>query len=265
MRHFALSILEADSLAGKLAPPPAELDDSSGAPVRFPQPARPEELTIADARSVRVPPIAGMQDRSQRSRILHALANHELQAVELFAWAILAFPETPDAFRRGLVAILAEEQAHCRLYIERLEALGNHFGDYPVTGHFWNRLDDVTTPLEFVCAMGLVFENANLDFAQDYRNAALAIGDTELAEVLRVVHDDEIRHVAFSWRWLGRFKSTEESHWQAYERSIHYPLTPSRARGRNFDREAREQAGLSTTFIDRIEAATAKRPNGRPR
>jgi len=36
----------------------------------------------------------------------HALANHELQAIELFAWAVLAFPDTPIAFRRGLIAIL---------------------------------------------------------------------------------------------------------------------------------------------------------------
>jgi len=29
----------------------------------------------------------------QRALILHALANHELQAIELFAWALLAFTD----------------------------------------------------------------------------------------------------------------------------------------------------------------------------
>ena len=64
-----------------------------------------------------MPPIAGMRDPAQRARILHALANHELQAIELFAWALLAFPDAPLAFRRGLVAILADEQRHLALYM----------------------------------------------------------------------------------------------------------------------------------------------------
>ena len=123
-----------------------------------------------------MPPIAGMRDPAQRVRILHALANHELQAIELFAWALLAFPDAPLAFRRGLVAILADEQRHLALYTERLAALGTGFGDQPVTGHFWNKLDHLADPLAFVCAMGLTFENANLDFAGDYARAAHACG-----------------------------------------------------------------------------------------
>jgi len=73
-------------------------------------------------RALTGPPIAGMADPTQRARILHALANHELQAIELFAWAVLAFPAAPLAFRRGLVAILADEQRHFRLYEARLAA-----------------------------------------------------------------------------------------------------------------------------------------------
>lgn len=265
MRDFAQSILEAETLAGKLRRPPEQLPESSGPALRYEEPARPPGLAIAPARSVKIPPLAGMQDRSQRRRILHALANHELQAAELFAWAILAFPDTPTAFRRGLLAILAEEQLHCELYIECLNALGGHFGEIPVTGHFWHRLADIHTPLDFVCAMGLVFENANLDFAQDYRHAALQQGEKRLAEVLGIVHRDEVRHVAFAWRWLGRFKNPKESHWQAYARSLRHPLSPSRARGRHFDRSSRTDAGLDASFIDRIESAKPLRPNGRPR
>ena len=76
-----------------------------------------------------------MRDPAQRARILHALANHELQAIELFAWAVLAYPSAPAQFRRGLVAILAGEQRHFQLYADRLTALATTFGDHPVTGH----------------------------------------------------------------------------------------------------------------------------------
>ena len=115
-----------------------------------------------------MPPPAAWPDVAQRVRILHALANHELQAAELFAWALLAFPDAPAALRRGWLGILAEEQRHCRLYIARVEASGAHFGDFPVSGHFWRKAAAIRTPFEFVCAMGLTFENANLDFTGDY-------------------------------------------------------------------------------------------------
>ena len=206
-----------------------------------------------------------MQDVSQRRRILHAFANHELQAAELFAWMLLAFPDEPPSFRRGLLSILVEEQEHCELYIERLQALGGDFGDYPVTGHFWNRMADVETPLDFVCTMGLTFESANLDFGKEYALAAREVGDLETAIAIEKVHEDEIRHVAFAWRWLQRWKPEQASSWQTFTETLKFPLAPSRARGATMDRDSRVKAGLDDEFIDELERAEAKRPNGKSR
>jgi len=264
-RAYAHAIVTSDQLAVKLAPPPDNLElEDSGPPLVLMAPGRPANLAIAHARSVRTPPVAGMRDPAQRARIVHALANHELQAIELFAWALLAYPSAPLAFRRGLVAILADEQRHCALYIERLAALGGGFGDHPVTGHFWNKLDHLATPLDFVCAMGLTFENANLDFAGDYAEAARACGDTATAAVLDQVHTDEIGHVHFGWIWLRRFAGDMDP-WQAYLSHVRFPLGPRRARGARFDREARRRAGLDETFIAALEATAPTRPSGEPR
>src|SRR5262249_6149874 len=158
---------------------------------------------------------------------LHALANHELQAIELFAWALLAFPGAPNPFRRGLVAILADEQRHFGLYAERLAALGVEFGDHPVTGHFWNKLDHMTSPLAFACAMGLTFEAATLDFAGAYAAAARACGDDATARALDQVHADEIRHVHFGWTWLRRL-APDMDPWPAYLANVRPPLGPAR-------------------------------------
>jgi len=270
-RSFAERIVTSDTLAGKLEPPPA-LDDAAFeprgpedlAPRRIAAPGRPANLPIVPGRQARVPPVAGMRDPSQRARILHALANHELQAIELFAWAVLAFPDTPIAFRRGLLAILADEQRHLGLYLDRLAAHGVAFGDQPVTGHFWNKLDHFAGPCELVCAMNLTFENANLDFAGDYAIAARAAGDRATAEALDQVHADEIRHVHFGWVWLRRFTG-EADPWQAYLAHVKPPLGPHRARGARFDREARERAGLDAAFIAALEAIAPTRPSGEPR
>jgi len=265
-RDYAIRIVEGDTLAAKLVPPPEDLDLDDALPeLRITAPGRPPELAIVSGREARVPPLAGMRDPAQRARILHALANHELQAIELFAWALLAYPTAPAQFRRGLVAILADEQRHFQLYVDRLAALRTKFGDHPVTGHFWNKLDHLGTPLEFACAMGLTFEHANLDFASDYATAARACGDVATAEALEQVHADEIRHVHFGWVWLGKLAGDGVDPWDAYNAHVRPPLGPHRARGARLDREARRRAGIAESFIDRLDEIAAKRPSGQPR
>ena len=265
IRDYALGLVAGDTLAAKLAPPPAELAvEDPGPPLRLAAPGRPAALAIVPGRAARVPPIAGMRDVAQRVRILHALANHELQATELFAWALLAFPDAPVAFRRGLVAILADEQRHFALYDARLAAHGAGFGDHPVTGHFWNKLDHLTGPLEFVCAMGLTFEAANLDFAGDYAAAARACGDDATAAALDQVHADEIRHVHFGWTWLRRLAGDVDP-WQAYNAHVRHPLGPRRARGARLDKDARRRAGFDEAFIEALAQTPPTRPSGAPR
>ena len=264
-RDYAVTLITSPTLEAKLVPPPADLElTDAEPPLVIVAPGRPADLAIVPGRAARVPPLAGMRDPSQRARILHALANHELQAIELFAWALLAYPQAPEPFRRGLVAILADEQRHLVLYRERLRAHGVDFGHHPVTGHFWNKLDHLTGPLEFVCAMGLTFENANLDFAGDYAIAARAAGDIATAEALDRVHTDEIGHVHFAWIWLRRLAAGQDP-WQTYLTHTRPPLGPARARGARFDRASRQRAGLDDAFIDQLEATSAKRPSGESR
>lgn len=263
IREFALALLEAGTLDAKLSPPPADVtDDAPGPPLRVAAPRRPPGLEIREGRAARVPKVEGMADPAQRRRILHALANHELQAAELFAWALLAFPEAPQAFRRGCLGILAEEQAHARMYVSRIEALGGRFGETPVSGHFWRRAAAIGSPLAFVCTMGLTFENANLDFAQEHARAARAAGDEETARVLERVHDDEVRHVRFAWEWLLAWKDPAQSPWQAWCAAVAPPLGPSRARGAAFDAAARRVAGFDEDFVARLGATTPESPGG---
>ena len=276
-RDYCRDLILSETLAGKLvAPVEIEFDpqsdpsapEESNSPVAAESlraPGRPANLQIVAARAVKVPPIIGMKDKSQRRRILHALANHELQAIELFAWAVLAFPQTPVAFRRGMIAILVEEQRHLELYCDRLAAHDAVFGDFGVTGHFWRQLDVMSSPIEFLCAMGLTFENANLDFAGEYAKAAIEAGDQETADALAIVHRDEERHVHFAYRWLCRFKPESETPLETYSRIVQQPLGLDRARGKSFDKESRSRAGLDEEFIAALEDATARRPSGAPR
>jgi len=251
IRDFARAVLLSEELAAKLAPAPVELtDDDPGPPCRVAAPGRPPHLRF---QPVAVPSIEGMHDPAQRRRILHALANHELQAAELFAWALMAFPDAPREFRRGLLGILDDEQRHTRMYIARLEDAGARFGDFPVNGYFWSKVEAITSPLRFLCAMSLTFENANLDHTLEYAEASRRAGDAKTAAVIERVHRDEIEHVRFGWTWLQVFKGQDESAWDAFRANLTWPLRPAKARGRIFDREGRAAAGLDAEFIRRLE------------
>jgi uncharacterized ferritin-like protein (DUF455 family) len=251
IRDFARTVLLTEDLVTKLTPAAGEVTDAEPGPaLRAAAPGRPPHLRF---QKVEVPSIEGMVDPAQRPRILHALANHELQAAELFAWALLAFPEAPPDFRRGLLRILDDEQRHTRMYIARVEDAGARFGDFPVHGYFWSKVEAITTPLRFLCAMSLTFENANLDHTEEYAEAARRAGDLKTAAVIERVHRDEIDHVRFGWTWLQILKEKDESAWDAFRANLTWPLRPARARGRIFDREGREAAGLDPEFIRRIE------------
>jgi len=254
LRDFASTVLATEDLAVKLAPPGEPLtDERPGPALRADGPGRPPGLRLVAGVKAEVPSCAGMPDPAQRPRILHGLANHELQAAELFAWALLAFPAAPAAFRRGLAAILEDEQRHTRMYLARLADAGARFGDYPVNFYFWKKVAHIHSPLDFICAMSLTFENANLDHTVDYEAAARRAGDAKTAAVIEQVHRDEIEHVRFGWTWLQVFKGDGESAWDAYRRHLTWPLRPARARGTRFHRAGREAAGLDAEFIRRLE------------
>ncbi len=249
-RTFALRVVASETLEEKLESPSDGLTDSSPGPALcFLGPGRPPRLRIVACDEARVPSIEGMADPAQRPRILHALANHELQAAELFAWALLAFPDAPAEFRAGLARLAAEEQRHCRMYIERMAQFGVGMGDLPVSGYFWGKIRGLTTPLRFVCAMGLTFENANLDHTTEYARAALSAGDRATAALLERVFRDEIEHVRFGWRWLIEWKQNVQSAWDAYCANVAWPLRGALARGPRFHPEGRIAAGLDPSFI----------------
>lgn len=250
--EFARLIVESCDLELKLSPPRDLIDEERGDGVAPTSPGRPANLTIVPGREAKVPPLAGWKDPNQRLRIIHALVNHELQATELFAWALIAYPKAPDELRRDWLNVLSEEQMHTRLYLRRLESSGGQFGDYPVSGLFWNRIMETRNELEFLCALSLTFENANLDHAPEAAEFARQSGDHETAKVLERVAKDEEGHVAIGLRWLEHLSDPSESQWEAYRHHLHWPLHPGRARGEPYRRESRRRAGLDEEFIENL-------------
>ena len=265
LRDLALQILEGGSLwQDKCVSLAAFADDAPGVAYAAPAvPGRAPSISLRRSGSMPAPPTPGrLGEAHVRGRLLHAMANHELQALELMALALLRFPHADTRFRRGLAHVMADEQRHLTLYVHRMEALGVHLDALPLSDFFWRALRAPPDPLTFIVQMGLVLEQANLDFAAHWSARMRAAGDTETAAILDQVYAEEIGHVRHGVRWATRWKDDQDTLWQTFLTHTAEPMTPARAVGPCFDETARRRAGLPPDFIDRLRTAGVSR--GRP-
>lgn len=255
IRDFALRILRAESLDEKLAAPPALLtDDLPGEPFRPVEPVRPANLQFAPRRTApKMPAPGAFEDPARRAVAHHIMANHELQAVEVMAFVLCAFPDAPAEFRRGLVEIIRDEQRHTRMHAERAAMLGVKFGDLPVNCYIWKKAQGFDCVLDYLAGLPLTFEGRNLDHTLEFEQHFRNVGDERSAALMRVIHNDEIEHVAFGLRWLRELKPDDQTDWEAFAAHLHWPLRPAKARGETFDRASRLAAGMSEEFVDRLE------------
>lgn len=253
IERWAWDYVTTSVLASKLHPaaPPSRWEAGNGTGVRARRlewPGRPPELRVMD----RAEKIRGLRAPSGRARALHTFLHHELQAAELMAWAILAFPDAPLAFREGLLRIALDETRHMRMYAEYIERLGHRVGEFTVRDWFWTRVPTCRDPASFVAVMGLGLESANLEHTASFAARFREAGDEEGARIQEVVGLEEIAHVRFGVRWFEHFTGAIE--FDSWMRALPEPLTPLLMRGKPLRRDARRRAGQPERFLDELEA-----------
>lgn len=252
-RDWACQILTSDRLVDKLFCPDELTDHQPGPPLLISEPSRSSQLRFhKHTRKDRLPSLLALGSPDKRAICLHRFAGHELLAVEIMAHALLAFPEAPKNFRKGIAHTLQEEQGHVQLYMARLSQMGVQFGDLPLYRHFWSYVHYINTPLKYLSMMSLTFEMANLDFAPLYGSAFASHGDFASEELMKQIFADEIQHVAFGAQWLKNLKDPTTSPWSTWLQNIHPRITPSRAKGPQFHPHHRRLAGLDEEWITQL-------------
>jgi uncharacterized ferritin-like protein (DUF455 family) len=256
LREWAVRILSADTLDEKLFTPDQFTDLCPGEPLLFSEPVRPAGMQFKRHTSrEKLPSFHEHRHPDKRAVCLHRFAGHELLAVEIMAHALLAFPEAPKHFRKGVANTLREEQEHVRLYIARIEAMGLKFGDLPLYRHFWSHVPHLTCPIRYLSVMSLTFEMANLDFAPMYGASFAKAGDVASAALMQRILEDEISHVSFGINWLQKLKKKEENEWDVWEQNLPFLMTPSRAKGFVFNEDFRRRAGVPEAWIQKLKKA----------
>jgi uncharacterized ferritin-like protein (DUF455 family) len=258
VERWALDFVTSTTLADKLAPPPPPAGWAHPAePYVIEKPGRPAQM-VAREKKKKTPKV---QHPARRAEILHTFLHHELQAAELMAWAILAFPSTPPAFRRGLLGLCRDEIRHLQMYRDHLETLGHPFGSFTVNDWFWKRVPAGNpTPAHFLARLGIAFEGANLDHGARYTAAFAAAGDKRAAEIQGQIVEEEVPHTAFALHWFHELTGDVAfDKWRTY---LPAPISPAMARGTPLNVEARLRAGYAPEFLEALAAWDAG-PAGR--
>jgi uncharacterized ferritin-like protein (DUF455 family) len=252
---WAWSFLHAQTLKGKLEPAalPSHFSGWCGSADLHERlrPARPAELRVLE-KAPKTPRPGAMVSAKVRAGLFASFHHHELQAAELFCWALLVHSGTPIAFRKGLVKLATDEIRHMGMYRRHVERLGYSIEDFGVRDYFWERVPMSVGPAGFCAVLGLGFEGANLDHSAIFAERFRAVGDEEGARIQEVVGEEEIEHVRFAGHWFSEF--TGEEGFDAWRSHLPAPLSPILMRGPVMDREARQRAGYEDGFLEELES-----------
>ena len=211
------------------------------------RPARPEHPKLLHANDMPKRGKAG----STKSKIalLHAIAHIELNAIDL-AWDVIARQfdlddfELPKAFYDDWVKVADDEAKHHLMLEERLNDLGASYGDLPAHDGLWE--SSVKTAHDFAARLAvvpMVLEARGLDVTPNMIAAMLKQGDQKTADMLQIIHDDEVTHVRAGtvWfeAWCAHHGHDVEEYWQHLVKTYFNGVLKS-----PFNHPSREDAGM---------------------
>ena len=225
------------------------------------RPGRPEKPELLAPRYV--PRRRITTGKTGRVALLHAIAHIELNAIDLaldMAGRYAAYG-LPFDFVRDWLSVANDEAKHFMLLSDRLESLGSFYGDLPAHDGLWEAAlatrDDLAGRLAIA---PLVLEARGLDVTPQLIDKVTGVGDKRSADILQIIMEDEVGHVATGKKWFDFVCGCERrdpiSSWQGLVRQYFKgDLKPP------FNIAARTAAKFSAAFYGPLAAG---RPSLQP-
>lgn len=149
------------------------------------------------------PPKKGLSYNEGQARLLHDLANIELQAMELGLRTLIEYQDAPKQFREQLTEITLQEASHLKMCLEGIERLGFKWGDWPIHVALWNATSDDDSILDRILIVHRYLEGSGLDAGETIMNRLSNTHAPLVTPTLRKIFDDEVAHVLFGSHWYG--------------------------------------------------------------
>lgn len=225
------------------------------------KPARPQKPELRNPSEMPKRSKAG--STKGKIALLHALAHIELNAIDL-AWDLMArFSylsqksandeyHLPRKFYDDWCGVAADEAKHFLMLSERLQELGAAYGDLPAHEGLWEAAQKTAHDFSARLAIvPMVLEARGLDVTPNMIKAMKAQGDDITAEILQIIHDEEITHVRAGTDWFEHWctyqKLDIESAWQKLVRTYFNGKLK-----KPFNDDSREKAGMIRDWYEKL-------------
>ncbi len=214
------------------------------------QPGRPSRPRLVSPRAL---PRRSLATPEGHAALIHAVAHIEFNAINL-AWdAVQRFRGLPRRYYLDWAGVAVEEARHFSLLHRHLNGLGYQYGDFEAHNGLWEMA--IKTAGDVLLRMALVprlLEARGLDVTPGMIRRLRDCGDDQGADILAIILNDEIGHVAIGNRWFRYLCSQQglEPESQFHAILSREGLLP---RPGSLNREARLQAGFSSAELDALK------------
>ncbi len=228
------------------------------------RPARPDKPELRSPHDMPKRRKAG-SDKSKVA-LLHAIAHIELNAIDL-AWDIMARFSNysdqnqaegftlPKAFFDDWMKVADDEAKHFLMLVERLNDFDAAYGDLPAHDSLWESSEK--TAHDFAARLAIVpmvLEARGLDVTPNMIAMMNKQNDDKTANMLTIIHDDEITHVRAGTCWFESWCDYHnldiEEHWQDLVKTYF-----GAALKRPFNHPSREEAGMIRDWYEPLADA----------
>ena len=169
-------------------------------PIAIPVPGLPEQLTLVAPRKLKR---RGIQSQVGRNILMHSIAHIEFNAINLALDAAYRFRDQAQQYYQDWIGVAADEARHFGMIRDYLQSHDCDYGDYPAHNGLWEMA--VKTADDIVARMALVprvLEARGLDVTPAIINRLASVGDQQAIDILEVIYQDEIGHVAIGSHWF---------------------------------------------------------------
>ncbi len=162
-------------------------------------PGRPERPLLLPPSQMKNRAVGTLEGRAA---LIHALAHIESNAIDLALDVLWRWGGMPERFYRDWAQVAREEALHFQLLSTHLTTLGFAYGDFPAHNGLWEMAEK--TQGDLLARMALVprtLEARGLDASPAIRNKLISVGDRRGGDILDIILQDEIGHVAVGNHW----------------------------------------------------------------